>query len=97
MTELSLIKNAHLTEKASARSVDADHPVHTFVVAKESTKGEIKREVIRRYGVTPVKINLIKAPAKLIVYRGRVGRKPGFKKALVFLNQGEKINYDQTP
>ncbi|MBI2100138.1 MAG: 50S ribosomal protein L23 [Candidatus Vogelbacteria bacterium] len=88
---ITVIKKTRVSEKASMQAADINHAVYTFIVDPSANKGAIKRAVKEKYKVTPIKINLIKSRAKKIVYRGHYGYRPGFKKALVFLKKGDKI------
>ena len=92
--EIILIK-PHVTEKATALATgDPNHPVYVFRVVKEAGKPAVAAAVRRLFGVTPVKVNIINAPSKKITVRGRGGRSghvPGFKKALITLKKGDKI------
>jgi ribosomal protein L23 len=45
------------------------------------------------YKVTPVKVNIINLPAKIVFTRGKSGRKAGVKKAVVYLKKGDKIEF----
>lgn len=45
------------------------------------------------YGFKPVKIRIINTHSKKRVVRGKKGMKPGFKKALVYLKEGDKIEF----
>jgi large subunit ribosomal protein L23 len=77
-----------ITEKANFA---AEKNVHTFEVAKSATKKQIAEAVKVFYKVTPVKINIVKNPAKKVFVRGRKGEKAGVKKAYVYLKKGDKI------
>ncbi len=80
-----------LTEKAQARQ-NAPRPVFTFVVPPASNKTEIKKALGKNYQVKPVKVRIINLPSKRLIYRGRPAVKPGFKKVMVYLSPGEKID-----
>ena len=82
---ISVIKKARVSEKASMQAAQ------TFIVDQNANKAMIKRAIKEKYGVTPRKVNLIKTPAKKIVYRGHLGRQAGLKKAMIFLKPGDKI------
>ncbi|MBI4059723.1 50S ribosomal protein L23 [Candidatus Giovannonibacteria bacterium] len=77
-----------VTEKTSSLNALG---VYVFRIADGANKKEIGRAVRELYGVRPRKINLIKTPAKTRWSRGKKGLRPGYKKALVFLNPGETI------
>jgi large subunit ribosomal protein L23 len=65
--------------------------VYGFRVRPDATKPMIKRAIEELYRVKVKKIGIVKMPSKKIFSRGRWGKKPGYKKALVYLKKGEKI------
>ncbi len=77
-----------ITEKANTLAVNN---VHTFEVAERYGKREVVAAMKAFYNVTPIKINIAKNPTKKIFVRGKSGKKPGVKKAYVFLKKGDKI------
>ena len=79
-----------VTEKASNATAQG---VYTFKVSATLNKTEIKKEFFKIYKVKPVKVNILAVPKKRVAYRGRPGQKGGGKKALVFLKQGDKIEF----
>jgi large subunit ribosomal protein L23 len=87
-----LIKEPQITEKATFLS---DQNKYVFKVSSRANKTEIRKTIEALYGVKVVKVHLTHAAAK----RRRLGRsqgwrgglKKGFKKAVVTLAQGEKI------
>lgn len=85
---MTLIKNPHVTEKASAA---AAANVYTFDVSPRATKNEIKKAIKAMYKVTPVKVNMVTIRAKAVTVRGKQGMKSGGKKAMVYLKEGDKI------
>jgi len=88
-----ILKRPRLTEKAGLLSAAGAHPTYTFEVATHATKPLIKKAVQELYKVVPVKINVVNVPAKTIFARGKKGRRPGLKKAVVQLKSGEKIEF----
>lgn len=77
-----------VTEKASALEKAGQY---AFRVGESATKPAMARAVARRYGVAVSAVRMITMPGKER-RRGRiVGWKPGFKKAIVTLKKGEKI------
>ncbi|HEY4476491.1 MAG TPA: 50S ribosomal protein L23 [Candidatus Paceibacterota bacterium] len=66
-------------------------PCYTFVVGPTANKFMVRQAIIERYKVTPVRINMSIAKKKRITTRGRVGARGGFKKAMVYLKSGDKI------
>ncbi|MEK7586753.1 MAG: 50S ribosomal protein L23 [Patescibacteria group bacterium] len=92
--EIILVK-PHVTEKATALATGkSDQPVYIFRVTKSANKKTVAGAVRRLFGVTPTRVNIINSPSKKITVRGRGGRSghvPGFKKALITLKKGDKI------
>ncbi len=83
-----IILKLHVAEKSTNLN---EKGMYVFKVAEKANKIMIKRAVKEAYGVAPRKINIINIPPKKIFLRRREGVKPGFKKAVIFLKKGEKI------
>lgn len=87
-----IIKRPHISEKASFL---AEKNKYVFKVFSEANKSEIKKAIERLYKVKVKKVHLVHLPAK----KRRVGRhlgwrqglKQGYKKAIVSLAPGHKI------
>jgi len=81
-----------MTEK----SVSAEkHNKYSFVVTVEATKNEIKKAVIARYGVSPIKVNVVNNEGKFKRYGKSFGQRKDSRKAIVTLPAGKSINvYD---
>ncbi|OGZ95558.1 MAG: 50S ribosomal protein L23 [Candidatus Sungbacteria bacterium RIFCSPHIGHO2_01_FULL_50_25] len=83
------MKRAHITEKSNSAG---ERGTYTFVVASQANKSEVKRAVEAKYGVLVRRVNVLSMPGK-VRRRGRqVGWKSGFKKAVVVLQEGERID-----
>lgn len=91
MAENNIILRPHLTEKTQTRQ-SASRPVFTFVVPRTANKTEIKKVLGKNYKVKPVKVRIANLASKRLIYRGRPALKPGFKKVMVYLRPGEKID-----
>lgn len=78
----------HITEKAS---VSAERGVFVFEVSPRAGKHDIMTAVQATYGVTPVKVNIVRSPAKAVFAKGKSGMKSGYKKAMVYLKKGDTI------
>jgi large subunit ribosomal protein L23 len=84
-----ILKFPRVTEKSAML---AEKNFYVFQVATESNKTEIKKAVEAEYGVKVKDIKIVNIPRKR-VQRGRIeGVKSGYKKALVKLAEGEKID-----
>lgn len=77
-----------ITEKANFA---AESNVHTFEISASATKKQVFEAVKAFYKVTPIKVNVVKNPAKTVFVRGKKGVKSGVKKAYVYLKKGDKI------
>ena len=64
---------------------------YAFEVADNATKPEIKKEIEKLYGVKVKKVNIVTVQPQSIFFKGRTGCQGGFKKALVKLQSGQKI------
>ena len=64
----------------------------TFKVAKNATKFDIKKSIEKLYKVEVIKINTILSKPKTKVVRGKLGKKTGYKKAIVTLKEGQTID-----
>lgn len=81
-----------VTEKSSYQSGKLNQ--YSFVVADKATKTMVKDAVETLFDVNVVRVNIVNAPAK----RGRrarsrrlLVRRPGFKKAIITLADGETL------
>lgn len=87
-TAYKILRTPHVSEKASDL-VDSNQ--YVFKVFPRANKAEIKKAVEAVYGVKAVAVKIINIPAK----KKRVGRiegeKKGYKKAIVKLKEGQKI------
>ena len=85
-----ILLRPRITEKATFAS---EKGVYVFEVSGRSTKKTIKDAIERFYKVTPLKVNIVKIPAKVRISKWRKARgvKPGGKKAYVYLKKGDRI------
>jgi len=86
-----VLKKPRITEKATWIS-EKDN-AHTFEVAKNATKNQIKKTVEELYGVVPTKVHIVPIKEKKVFARGKRGVKAGGKKAYVFLKHGDTIEF----
>jgi len=86
-----IIKTPRITEKALQMTMQS---TYVFEVAMDVTKRDVVTAVKSLYGITPVKVNIVrKAPRAYVARsRNRRGTKAGVKKAYVFLKKGDKID-----
>lgn len=83
-----VLRAPHITEKAAE---SAEKNKYIFKIFPDVNKTQVKKAVESIYGVEVISVNTIKAPAK----RRRLGRfqgwKAGYKKAVVKIKEGQKI------
>ena len=84
----SLLKQAWITEKAGAMSGDRKY---MFIVANHANKSEVKKAVQSVYGVKVQDVNMIVRKGKTKRLGRSAGRTPDYKKAMVTLKEGQKI------
>lgn len=88
-----IIRNPRITEKATMLT---GGNVYTFDVHPAATKVDIKRAIREIYQVTPIKVRTVTIPQKQVFSRrtrGIAGTKGGGKKALVYLKEGDSIDF----
>ena len=86
----AVIKAMRLTEKGT-RLTESENQ-YFFKVDPRATKPEIKRAVETLFKVSVVKVNTMNLEGKMRRERfARYGRKPDWKKAVVTLKEGDKI------
>jgi len=83
-----IISFPHITEKAT---ILAEKNVYVFRVSQRANKVMIKKAIKELYGFNPVRVNIVNIPPKVRSSRGKKGVKSGYKKAMVYLKEGEEI------
>ena len=78
-----------ITEKAAYAT---EKNVYVFNVATDANKIQIKQAIKDMYKVAPTKIAIVVSKPKTVVFRGRLGKQSGFKKAYVTLKKGDTID-----
>ena len=91
---MSILKRPLVTEKVSALN---EKGKYGFIVNADANKVEIKQAVEKQYGVNVAKVNTMKVMGKQKTRYTKTGilsgRRPGYKKAIVTLAQGEVIDF----
>jgi large subunit ribosomal protein L23 len=87
----SLIRGPVITEKASEK-MERDG-TYSFEVDIRANKIEIRRAVEAAFKVTVTRVNTVSARGKLKRVRWQTGKTPDWKKAMVTLKKGDKIEY----
>ena len=84
-----IIQTASLTEKSTLLS---EKQKYVFRVYPRANKVQIKNAVERLFQKKVVDVNTCNYEGKWTRVRGPYGRKPSWKKAIVTLKEGEKID-----
>jgi large subunit ribosomal protein L23 len=85
-----IIQTASLTEKSTILSEKQNK--YVFRVHPRANKIEIKNAIERLFQKKVVDVNTCNYTGKWARVRGPLGRKPNWKKAIVTLKEGEKID-----
>lgn len=94
VTEKSLVLGQLETAKSNRSVARCQSPKAVFVVHPEANKQEIAQAVEQIYQdkkVKVVKVNVIHVKPKQRRVRGRPGLRPGYKKAIVTFEPGDRI------
>ena len=78
-----------ITEKATMAS---DKNQVLFKVARTATKPQIKEAVEKLFDVKVKSVNTLRRRGKWKVFKGRVGRQSDSKRAIVTLEEGQRID-----
>ena len=84
-----LIRAPMVTEKSTMGS---EHNQVTFRVPLNATKPEIRAAVETLFKVKVKAVNTLRQKGKTKLFRGKLGRRPDYKKAIVSLVEGETID-----
>jgi large subunit ribosomal protein L23 len=78
----------HITEKATDLTKKNQY---VFKVFAKANKIEIKKAVESLYGVNVIKVRIVNIPSKKRRVGRTIGKKSGYKKAIVKIAEGQKI------
>ncbi|MGA8611221.1 MAG: 50S ribosomal protein L23 [Xanthobacteraceae bacterium] len=78
-----------ITEKATNAS---EHNKVIFKVAMDATKPQIKDAVEKLFDVKVKSVNTLRRRGKWKIFKGRVGRQSDSKRAIVTLEEGQRID-----
>ena len=84
----NILKHPHISEKSTKLF---DENKYTFRVFSWANKIEIKKAISDLYGVKVKSVKIINIKPKSRILKGLEGKKRGYKKAIVVLEKGEKI------
>ena len=83
-----VLKEPHITEKATLL---AEKNFYVFKVFPNSNKKEVKKAVESIYGVDVLDVNIVNVPRKQRRVGKFLGWRKGYKKAVVKVKEGQKI------
>ncbi len=83
------VKNPWVSEKAYSLSQLGQY---VFLVNPQTNKNEVKKAVKVIYKVDPISVNIVNLPGKSKKFGQIKGKKSGYKKAIVKLKEGQKID-----
>ena len=86
---LSIIKRPLMTEKSTNLN---QYNQYTFIVDKKSNAHEIQQAIEKIFKVKVIKINTSIMRGKLKSFKGDIGYKKDYKKAIVTLVEGNTID-----
>ena len=85
----NIIRQPHVTEKATLGSMNNQV---TFQASSDATKPQIKQAVETLFGVKVKSVNTIVQKGKTKRFKGIMGKRSDFKKAIVTLEDGQTID-----
>lgn len=86
-----LIKKPYITEKSTDLNKIGKY---VFIVEPSATKNEVKKALKKIYGVDVVKIQTVSGPPKKKRFKNVRSVQMGYKKAIVTLKAGQKIDIE---
>lgn len=83
-----ILKSPHITEKATKL---AEENQYIFKIWPNANKTEVKKAIEQLYGVDVLSVRIINAKSKKRALGRILGKRSGYKKAIVKIKQGQKI------
>ncbi len=90
-THYDILRSPLITEKTNLQKSDSNQV--SFRVDVKATKKEIKAAVEKIFSVTVLNVHTMRQLGKIKRMGRFMGRRPGWKKAIVTLKPGDKIQY----
>jgi large subunit ribosomal protein L23 len=85
----NFLKSPYVSEKATALS---EENKYVFIVSDKANKSQVKESMQELYKVKVLNVNIVKIPRKKKRLGKYHGWKKGFKKAVIEVKKGEKID-----
>lgn len=83
-----VLRNPHITEKSTVLSENNEY---IFKISQSANKTQVKEAVRNIYGVDVVKVRIINIHRKRKRFGKNMGWSKGYKKAIVSVKEGQKI------
>ena len=80
------------SEKATMQS---ELSKYSFKIAKNATKLSVKLAIEELFSVKVMAVNILNSKSKKKVFKGVLGKRSGFKKAIVTLEKGKVIEFSK--
>lgn len=84
------IRSLVYTEKSNKQLAEGKYH---FQVDSSCDKNEIASLIKKSFGVEVTSVNIINTPGKTKRFKGTLGTKGAYKKAIVTLKEGQSINF----
>lgn len=91
--DMNTLLSPVITEKSYGAK--AENNQYVFKIAKRSTKADIKQAVESIFEVQVEKVQVITIPGKERRRGAHVGKRPGYRKAVVRLVEGQSIDPEE--
>ena len=88
---LKILRHPHLTEKTVRQKEELNQV--TFLVEPNANKVEIRKTIEKMFKVSVLNVRTLKIRGKVKRMGRFVGRRPDWKKAVITLKQGDRIEY----
>lgn len=86
-----VLRRPVVTEKTSKQAASLNQ--YTFEVDSRANKMQVREAVEAAFSVTVLKVNIMTMPGKTRRFGRRVTRTPSWKKAVVTLAPGERLEF----
>lgn len=83
-----VLQSPQISEKAGFL---AESNQYIFRVSKRANKTEVKKAIESTFGINVASVRIINVPGKERKVGGKIGFKKGYKKAIVKIKEGQKI------
>jgi large subunit ribosomal protein L23 len=85
------IRGLIYTEKSNKQ---LEQNKYCFEISKDCDKTEMKHLLKSIFGVQATKVNISNVSGKIKRFKGIIGKKSSYKKALVTIKEGQSINFE---